>query len=608
MCKLYFLLALFITFIFVPSTFAWVEEDACFKLLNQAVKNDARFKDKSILKNGDLSKVLYNEGNSADYDFSSYDNFYQERSYKTAYEPSSQTWSEYLFSARRNNIGTIISPSNYIYSQIAWFWKDSNFDFPLSVKSWIPLWDAYKLNGNFFKEYVLYTHHLNNNPYDLLSCGIVKVIPLSKKTFSEISEGWYMTNILTGKTNQSVLGGNICNSGFEWEYVSDSGQNFYKMKSDVCVIDYAEKDYLKIEVISLAYDNGSTRLNEYYTHPLQVMAMKNNLNHTAWLKGIQEVFFDLLKTKTCFSVVHGAKQFLPASCNGKYGPVAFVWNQKNLFSLFFDFLFPATFARLDIGSEFSQKEEDTGMLAFESISYRLYEKLKLIPDAAFREYLTLAIIPNFEELIQHRKENNVLLSPFEETFLACGIDYAERVKIVEDFLEKLDLSTFSLMNLTYLNPKFGDCIVPYPDKQNIGKVIEGSFDSNKIFAENISGINVWWDISPQAQQYFQEREALLEVYNTQLQNIEKRFSAGEIDFDTMKSEKESIETQYATNIKVLEQKITELWESKISNTLSDTVGERYENKRFLLIIIVLLILSGMWVILYVIFSSKKGKV
>jgi hypothetical protein len=56
------------------------------------------------------------------------------------------------------------------------------------------------------------------------------------------------------------------------------------MKANVCVQSYDESDYLKLEVISIAYDNNSERLNEYYTHPLQVEAMRNNANHAQGLK------------------------------------------------------------------------------------------------------------------------------------------------------------------------------------------------------------------------------------------------------------------------------------------------------------------------------------
>lgn len=320
-------LILFFTLaIFVTQTYAGSEEDACFLLLNEAVWNDQRFKDSVLMPNWDLTNVLFDESNNSYYDFSTYDNFKDKR----ALNPVRRYWAynRELFPARRNNIWTIISWNNYILSEISWFWRDSNFDFPLESKSGVPFWDKYKLNNNFFKEYVIYTHYIRKNyssgPYLLMSCWIAKVTPLGWRSFSEINESWYMTNILNWIAPQPNLWWNKCASGFEGEYDSEDGEDFYKMKANVCVQSYDESDYLKLDVISIAYDNDSYRLNEYYTHPLQVEAMRDNANHAQGLKWIQDVFASKLKNETCFSVVHwsGPDSTLPESCDNTYGPVA----------------------------------------------------------------------------------------------------------------------------------------------------------------------------------------------------------------------------------------------------------------------------------------------
>jgi len=59
--------------------YAGQEEDACFVLLNQAVKNDSRFSDSEIFVNGDLTEVLFDESNNSYHDFSSYDGFVDRR-------------------------------------------------------------------------------------------------------------------------------------------------------------------------------------------------------------------------------------------------------------------------------------------------------------------------------------------------------------------------------------------------------------------------------------------------------------------------------------------------------------------------------------------------
>jgi len=364
------------------------------------------------------------------------------------------SWNDYYFEARRNNIGTIIAENDYVYSQITGFWRESNFDFPLSAPNWMPpLGDKYVLSNNFFKEYVVYTHHAKSpvENFPLMSCGIVKVTPLDGRTFAEINEGWYMTNILTWITNQPNLWWQKCNSGFEGAYRNIGWEDFYQMKSNVCVIDYAGTDYLKLEVISIAYDNDSQMINEFYTHPLQVEAMTNNSNHADGLKWIQDVFMQKLHDETCYKVVHWSVWNLPGHCWGSYGPVSYL---SKKFS-FIDFL----------------------ILQW-NLPYVLYQKLQEIPDETFRDYMLLSILPNFDNTINHKKEENVLLTPFEEVFLACDMEYSERLWVVEDFLKNIDVENFSLSNLQYSDERYGDCIIPYPDSDKLSTVVEGSFESN----------------------------------------------------------------------------------------------------------------------------------
>ncbi|MDR2640142.1 MAG: hypothetical protein LBC61_02130 [Candidatus Peribacteria bacterium] len=47
------------------------------------------------------------------------------------------------------------------------------------------------------------------------------------------------------------------------------------MKSNVCVVDFGVNDFVKMELIAIAYDNKSDYYNEYVIFPLQVEAMRN---------------------------------------------------------------------------------------------------------------------------------------------------------------------------------------------------------------------------------------------------------------------------------------------------------------------------------------------
>ena len=260
------------------------------------------------------------------------------------------------------------------------------------------------------------------------------------------------------------------------------------MKANVCVQSYDESDYLKLEVISVALDNDSERINEYYTHPLQVEAMRDNANHAQWLKWIQDVFRQKLVDETCYSVIHWSRSNLPDRCNNDFWPISYDYK---LFSLK-DLFLPEAFAdsvRWDssvsemLEAESALDEEDTWLMVYWNLPYTLYTKLESIPDESFREYMLLSVLPNFDELIQHREDNDVLLTPFEETFLSCELDYQERLSVVVDFLENLDVESFSLSNLQYSNEKYWDCIIPYPDEDKLLTVVEGSFQSNQLLAE-----------------------------------------------------------------------------------------------------------------------------
>ncbi len=616
MLQKYIVLSVVLFVLIAPSCYAGKEENDCFKLLNTAVKQDVRFQNKAsfgtgsdVLVNGDLTDVLYNENNSEHRDFSSYTNFLKKRAYKWLIPPTSSTGAEYFFNARRNNVGTIFSENNYLVSQVVWFWRGSNFDFPLETSWWANIyWDKYKLNeSGDFKEFILYTHHLNDeSSQDLLSCGIVRVIPLSGKTLWDIPEREYKTNILDGLKKQSNLSWNTCTSGFEWQYVWTTN-NFYQMKTNVCVAGYDDDDLLKIEVISIAYNNGSTRLNEYVTHPLQVKAMLDGRNQAKGLSEIQADFRSMLVNETCFSVIHGAISNLPAWCGGvydaKYTALQEPKQKTNILYSLLRFIIPSTFAKLD--ANLPPPAKDEGMMVYENIPYRLYQKLQSIPDENFRDYMTFSIIPNYVNILEHKKETNILLSPYEETFLSCNIPYSERVVIVNDFLEKLDVSNFSFDNLSYSNPKFWDCIVPYPDKQHLGIVIEWSFESNKLNAQKINGSYTGSEVPLELQNFAKERDSLLATYNLKIKEIEKRFYAWEITQVEMNRLKNEAQKLLDTESMKVEEKYAAI-QSDTSNREDSDVTE-WNNRNLFLGIIILLIISWLWVIIFTVLSKHKKK-
>jgi len=587
------------------SVHAWVEEWICFELLNEAVSNDTRFRDNVVLPNDDLTSVLLDEVNNSFVDLSNYTEFRNNRVTNPVNSWGSPN-DDYLFEARRNNIGTIIAGNDYVYSQVTGFWRESNFDFPLSAPWGSPSFgDKYVLSNNFFKEYITYTHHVKSfaESYPLMSCGIVKVTPLDGRTFAEINEWWYMTNILTWISNQPNLWNQKCNSGFEGTYKSRGWEDFYQMKSNVCVVDYALTDYLKLEVISIAYDNDSTRINEYYTHPLQVEAMTNNANHADGLKGIQDIFMQKLVDETCYRVIHWNGIWnLPPHCSGAYGPLSYTPENFSFLNLFI----PSTFAKLDIEGLPGEGDEEiqSWMMVQGNLPYKLYQKLQEIPDENFRDYMLLSILPNFDKSIEYKAENNVLLTPFEEVFLACNIDYSERLSIVQKFLEDVDVEDFSLSNLQYTNDRYGDCIIPYPDADKISSVVEDSFESNKLLAQQLSGEYNGPEVSDEVNNYIQERQALLDSLNDQLVDIESQFNRGEISLEESSERKLQEEEKINTQIDQLTSDFQD--SAGIEELIEDNVSDR-EEKTDSRSIILLILLSLVWVFLvwFVVYKNKK---
>lgn len=548
-----YLILLFTVFLWFSTVHAWTEERRCLDVLNSAVAADSRFKDYNIFPKGDLSEVLVDDISSSYDDLSKYSKFRDYRSYRWSSEPLSSLNPRYFFSTRRNNIGTIIAWSNYNISQIVWFGKDSTFDFPLDDTSlWIPsYWDKYILKNasvGGFKEYLLYTHHLNAFPYDLLSCWIVKIVPLDGRTLWEIDESQYFTNTLHGSWSQVVLWWNKCRSWFEWRNVSRWSDDFYEMKANICVLNYAREDYLKMEVISVAYDNGSNRLNEYYTHPLQVQAMQDLSARSNGLRWVQDKFRNLLEDKTCFRVVHGLISNLPSACWWWFRDGLVFQNdlKNNIFTKLWSYIFPIASAKLEVWDDYKPWEvKDTGLVVLWNLPYSLYKKLQGIPNEDFRDLMELSIHPWFESSIAHKKKEWIVITPYEETFLKCQIPYAERFEIVKEFLKNVDSNKFKEDNITYLNPKYGDCIIPFPDKKHRDKLIDISFDSNKALAKSLQGITS--DVPLIDEDLVQKEIELQQQYNNKLQQIEKDFNEWKIDSDMLVERKKQATESYEKN-------------------------------------------------------------
>lgn len=533
------------------------EEVECFTLLEKKIWESNEFKDvQSLWKQWNVSSlngVMDDEtqgGVTADY--STYEKFWKNRAVNPQYLEEKITrdtkgFDAYDFLLRRTHIGTITTNWNYVVSNIVGFGRDSSFDFPYSTPG-TSLWDTYVLRGEnenvsgYFREFLLYTHH--SIRWDFLSCGLVRITPADWKTYGEIDESRYAENVLEPNAK------NWCNSSFAGAYMNDRGTaknlDYYAMNVQVCAADYNGDDLLKMDVISIAYDNGSNYANEYISHPYQVAAMSDPDARTRTLAETQSAFLNSLKENTCLKIVHGSN--LPERCK----TTGFFQNIRSNFLSGFSFI-----PQVEAKREFQIPQEDIDAAAwavvYEALALDLYNTLKTIPDTSLQESLILALHPNFEARIEHKKENNIELSPYEKIFSLCGMSYEERVRNVEDFIQKYDADTFSYTTIEYLNPKFWDCVIPYPDKKNILQVVPYSFPSNQFLAQKMTGQYVSGDISSEMQVYAQKMNALQLAQQQELEVLFSRFEADEITQEEYIAQEKQIRETYTQKIGLLDQ-------------------------------------------------------
>ncbi|PID83953.1 hypothetical protein CSB09_03495 [Candidatus Gracilibacteria bacterium] len=479
-----------------------VEEEQCMKILAQTVKTD------------DLTSVsLPNDvkpTTSDTLDLSDYGKFKEFR------------LGGRFFKAQRNNIGTILADSNYIKSQVVTFGpKETDFDFPLPGEG-----DQIKP----FYNKLVYTHHIEKYG-DFVSCGYLNLQPAITDQYTGLSNQFYKTNgVKEGSSGFEIVDGQkkVTVDGKEYTYLIG--------KSRVPGLDQNNEPLFYMNIVTVAYDNGSEVFNEYQTFPLQVKAM-TDLNDTAGnnynVADLQQKFLELVDQNTCLQIPHGTEDKLPAGCNGSFsanGPSASAYIPKS--KNFFSWLIPSANAALSADEvDSNAKLPTSGSLVAGEIPFSLIKKLDQVPDKVFQAYVRTAVIPNIEQVLAAEKEDRP--GDFKEVFMACGIDYKERVSIVIDYLEKLDPKTWDVNNITWKNPRFGDCIVPYPDKTHLDKIIPDSFESNKTAAGLRTGkIKVQTpedpNYTPEQKKEIENRQKLSKAYNDKILEYSQQLQNGKI--------------------------------------------------------------------------------
>lgn len=603
--KILFILSVgLITLLYNDISFATTfEEEACFELLNTEVGTDARWSNNSSLTNHSKNLTSIKDlATNTNYDLSTYTKFLDNAEKKN-------------FFARRSPISPIITGSNYIVTNIAWGGNRSNFTYPISWAIWGNSYgDAWTIgDSNDFREFTVYVNHSVKG--DLLSCWVVHLTPLKNWGYLNISEQNYMTNILTGILPSSKIWGNKCTSGFNGGQKSHNGFDFFAMRANICTLDYSQDDFIRMEVLAIAFNNGSTFFNEYPVFQLQVQAMTDASSiASTTLKDIRDTFLNLVDTRTCSELVHPNIDSLPPNCNRKYSSSLVAFEPgKNLYSKVLTYInnfFPKAEAFREItGVTPTDIEKARGMMEFEMFPYEIYKKLQSIENTTFKNYLLLALQPSIEKIIQIRKDQNIVLSPYEEVFLSCRMDYPHREAVIKDFISKLkDTKNIDFSNLSFSDPKFGDCIIPYPDKSHLTKVIEGSFSSNQLLAEQLNGTYkapaIGEKINKDMKELAEQEKKLHIDYQNTIDTLTERFNKGEITASGMTEQIQTEKGKLDTNISELYKKFTKEdgWITS-SNINTEKITSLQISP--VIIIIIISVLLGIIMLIFSLRSYKK---
>lgn len=472
------IIPMMLSMLYIQAHAATTEEQGCFDILSDYVKQDARFGWEDISK-------AYISPTDREADLSLYTRWFLTHLTGRG---------DKKFFQRRNNIGTIITESEYIVSQFVTFWNRSNFKFPLPVSRWIPrLWEDY----GAFKDKIIYTNHLFApwHPDDgaFVSCAYFRIVPAPGKSLNDVDPDNYKTNDINASWFGLIIGPGS-------PIIKDT-HKYIVGKVNVPVKNWNDAPAMTLEMITVAHDTQSELFNEFETFPLQVEAM-TDMDARDDVNAVQNRFLRYVKERTCLQIPHTNRTELPARCGGQYKSITkdggIVYFQQSLFgkiaSTFLESIVPTASARMEPMDKKELKEHGItwatsipqGMYINPGFRYDLVEKLDAIWNPVLKSYVMQAVTIWAETIMLQKQKDGKMLTADENTFLSCWIEYADRTKVISDWLTSLDPKKFDITNITYSNPKVGDCIIPFPDARNRNKIIPGSFAINQYNAAILS--------------------------------------------------------------------------------------------------------------------------
>lgn len=120
-----------------------------------------------------------------------------------------------------------------------------------------------------------------------------------------------------------------------------------------------------------------------------------------------------------------------------------------------------------------------GMYAADGLTKEALDKINSLGDPLLKAHILKALGNGVEEVMKKNAEGNSPSAHDNRVFLQCGMDYNTRVKLISEWIDSIDVGTFDINNITYPDPKMGDCLLPYPDARHKDKIIENSFLTNQ---------------------------------------------------------------------------------------------------------------------------------
>jgi hypothetical protein len=138
--------------------------------------------------------------------------------------------------------------------------------------------------------------------------------------------------------------------------------------------------------------------------------------------------------------------------------------------------------------------------------------------------LNLGLSSQIETAIRARLARGVTLTDFEKKFIECPVSYDERVASLTEFVRSIkDPKNIDIENIKYKNPAVGDCIIPYPDVSQKGKVVPYAFETNKIRAQAVSQTGAF-SLPPEIRLLLEKEQTLSAEFMQSLESLEKQRS------------------------------------------------------------------------------------